>query len=202
VIAGVPAACGQRSHGPGDPGSGLRSPQGSLGSSLGVADARSALGLEARGAAAVACAAGSPACRPTRTRLTGLCAWSGLSFRASTHVRSQALQRAGHRAGVTAGLSPGGDSGQGRSYQRPRAANQAERDSRCRLPESRFPVRQQANSFLTRRCACVPACPRKANVAGRKVEAPAYVTGAPATSASFHTLDVTTDGHGIHASAG
>jgi hypothetical protein len=85
VLAGGLAAPGQRSLFPGDPGCGLSSVQGSLGSRLAAGDRRSRLGLEARGAPDVACAAGSPAYGGHAVLLPAGNTWSDGSVLAHRH---------------------------------------------------------------------------------------------------------------------
>jgi hypothetical protein len=88
VLAGGLVAPGQRSLFLGDPGCGLSSVQGSLGSRLAVGDRRSRLGLEARGAPGVACAVGSPAYGPHLACLPASNNWSGLRCRVHGQAKS------------------------------------------------------------------------------------------------------------------
>jgi hypothetical protein len=53
----------------------------------------------------------------------------------------------------------------------------------------------------TLRLGCVLARFGSANVVGRKVRDPVTTNRVSPASVSFHTLDVTTDEHGTHASA-
>jgi hypothetical protein len=171
VLAGVPVAHRHRSLLLGDPGCGLRSPQRSPRSRLAAGDRRSRLGLEVGGAAAVRCAAGSPAYGHPLACLPASNNWSGL--RCWVHGRAFALAL-------------------GRFVSIRRCPEVAPPMSR----NGYFSI-----TCTTLRLGCVLARSVSASVVGRKVRDPATTTGSLATSVSFHPRDVTTDEHRTHASA-